>query len=119
MRRIRADRYARSGGSPPITGDMRARPNKRAGLPALPWIIQWLSLCKDSIRMKYVAGAIYCVILDSLIWGGIGYAVFWLNRSGWWFAFAVLASSCVGVPEGVRSASVTKASTSIKETNHE
>lgn len=46
--------------------------------------------------------AIYCVLVDCLIWGGTGYAVFALGHSGWWFALALVASSQVGVPEGVR-----------------
>lgn len=58
--------------------------------------------------MKYAFAAIYCIVLDLLIWSGIGYAVFWLNHSGWWFALAIVASAAVGVPEGVRSASSSK-----------
>lgn len=36
---------------------------------------------------------IYIVAFETLIFGGIGYAVFWLGYSGWWFAFAAMCSS--------------------------
>ena len=39
--------------------------------------------------MKEVTYLIYIVLWEGLIFGGTGYAVFWLGHSGWWFALAL------------------------------
>lgn len=40
--------------------------------------------------MKSWTYLIYIVFWDGMIFGGTGYAVFWLNHSGWWFLLALL-----------------------------
>lgn len=39
--------------------------------------------------MAYVTYLIYVVFWMSFVFGGIGYAVFVLGHSGWWFLLAV------------------------------
>jgi hypothetical protein len=41
---------------------------------------------------------IYIVLWEGMIYGGTGYAVFVLDRSGWWFALAVPLSFCAYHP---------------------
>jgi hypothetical protein len=48
--------------------------------------------------MKYLTYLIYIVLWEGLIFGGTGYAVFILNRSGWWFALAVFVGSMAFSP---------------------
>jgi len=38
--------------------------------------------------MKEITYLIYIVFWESMIFGGTGYAVFILDRSGWWFLLA-------------------------------
>ena len=40
--------------------------------------------------MKEITYLIYIVFWESMIFGGTGYAVFVLDRSGWWFLLAAL-----------------------------
>jgi hypothetical protein len=40
--------------------------------------------------MKEVTYLIYIVFWEGLIFGGTGYVVFWLDRSGWWFLPAIV-----------------------------
>jgi hypothetical protein len=40
--------------------------------------------------MKHLTYLIYIVFWESLVFGGIGYAVFVLDRSGWWFLLAIV-----------------------------
>ncbi len=42
--------------------------------------------------------AIYCAVVDAVIWAGFCYGVFVTNRSGWWFLLAIVASAAVGTP---------------------
>ncbi|MDO9402054.1 MAG: hypothetical protein Q7T46_11505 [Polaromonas sp.] len=39
--------------------------------------------------MKELTYLIYIIFWESLIFGGTGYAVFVLDRSGWWFLLAL------------------------------
>lgn len=39
--------------------------------------------------MMEITYLIYIVLWEGLVFGGTGYAVFWLGRSGWWFLAAV------------------------------
>lgn len=48
--------------------------------------------------MKEITYLIYIVIFELLIWGGIGYAVFFLDESGWWFLFAIMVSNSAYTP---------------------
>jgi len=45
-----------------------------------------------SACMRYVTYLIYIILWEGLIFGGAGYAVFFLDRSGWW----ILAACIVG-----------------------
>jgi hypothetical protein len=45
--------------------------------------------------------AIYCTVVDSVIWAGFCYGVFVKGYSGWWFLLAIFASSLVGTPRAV------------------
>jgi hypothetical protein len=38
--------------------------------------------------MKEITYLIYIIVWELLIFGGIGYAVFVLGHSGWWFVMA-------------------------------
>lgn len=40
--------------------------------------------------MRYVTYLIYLIFWEGMVFGGIGYAVFVLGHSGWWFALALL-----------------------------
>ena len=40
--------------------------------------------------MKYITYLIYIVLWEGLIFGGAGYAVFWLGHSGWWMLAALV-----------------------------
>lgn len=40
--------------------------------------------------MKSLTYLIYIIFWEGLIFGGTGYAVFVLDRSGWWFVLATL-----------------------------
>ena len=48
--------------------------------------------------MKYLTYLIYIVLYETLVIGGIGYAVFVLDASGWWFALAFCLSSAAYSP---------------------
>ena len=48
--------------------------------------------------MKYLTYLIYVVFFESLIWGGSGYAVFFLGASAWWFLLAFVVSCCTYSP---------------------
>lgn len=58
--------------------------------------------------MRFLASAMYCLLLDAIIVIGCGYVVFWRGESGWWFALAFFLSGFVGVPEGVQTPSSLK-----------
>lgn len=49
--------------------------------------------------MREITYLIYIVIWESMIFGGTGYAVFVLDRSGWWFLLATLIGGCAYPPE--------------------
>ena len=49
--------------------------------------------------MKEITYLIYIILWEGLIFGGIGYAVFGLNYSGWWFLFALFTGGCAYPPE--------------------
>ena len=40
--------------------------------------------------MRELTYLIYIIFWEGLIFGGTGYAVFVLDRSGWWFALAII-----------------------------
>lgn len=46
---------------------------------------------------------IYIVFFEGLVWGGCAYMVVWRGFSGWWFAFALVASSAAYGPQKWRS----------------
>jgi hypothetical protein len=48
--------------------------------------------------VKEITYLIYIVIYETLIWGGIGYSVFFLDHSGWWFLLAMMASGAAYTP---------------------
>ena len=48
--------------------------------------------------MKEITYLIYIIVFETLIWGGTGYAVFFLGRSGWWFLLALIVSSAAYSP---------------------
>jgi hypothetical protein len=48
--------------------------------------------------IKYVTYLIYILSFEAIVLGGIGYAVFVLGFSGWWFALAVALSFCAYKP---------------------
>ena len=39
--------------------------------------------------MKEITYLVYIVLWEAMIFGGTGYAVFVLDRSGWWFLLAI------------------------------
>ena len=43
---------------------------------------------------------IYILFWETLVWGGIGYAVFVMGDSGWWFLLAFAVSASAYRPEG-------------------
>ena len=49
--------------------------------------------------MKYITYLIYIILWESLIFGGVGYAVFWLNHSGWWILAAVFIGGLAYSPQ--------------------
>jgi hypothetical protein len=49
--------------------------------------------------VKYLTYLIYIVLYEGLLFGGAGYAVFVLDRSGWWFLLAMLLSGAAYRPE--------------------
>ena len=49
--------------------------------------------------MKELTYLIYIVLWEGMIFGGTGYVVFVLDRSGWWFALALLIGGCAYKPE--------------------
>lgn len=49
--------------------------------------------------MKYLTYLIYILLWEGFVFGGAGYAVFILQRSGWWFLLAVLLSGAAYKPE--------------------
>lgn len=49
--------------------------------------------------MSYITYLIYIILWESLIFGGIGYAVFWLGFSGWWILAAIFVGGCAYSPE--------------------
>jgi len=51
---------------------------------------------KLAICWSYAA---YMIVWEALIFGGAGYAVFGLGRSGWWFVAALLISATNWSPE--------------------
>ena len=44
--------------------------------------------------MNAITYLIYITLWEGLIFGGTGYAVFVLERSGWWFALAFFIGAC-------------------------
>ena len=48
--------------------------------------------------MKYFTYLIYILLYETLVIGGIGYAVFVLDHSGWWMLLAVILSSAAYPP---------------------
>ena len=48
--------------------------------------------------MKYLTYLVYIVLWEGLIFGGTGYAVFWLGHSGWWVLAALLVGGCAYSP---------------------
>ena len=49
--------------------------------------------------MKYLTYLIYILAFETLVLGGIGYAVFVLDHSGWWFLLAILLSGAAYKPQ--------------------
>ena len=49
--------------------------------------------------MKSLTYLIYILAWESMVLGGAYYAVFILNRSGWWFLLAVLLSGAAYKPQ--------------------
>jgi hypothetical protein len=49
--------------------------------------------------MNYLTYLIYILAWESLVLGGAYYAVFVLNRSGWWFLLAMLLSGAAYKPK--------------------
>ena len=41
---------------------------------------------------------IYIIFWELLVFGGAGYAVFFLNHSGWWFLAALIIGGCAYKP---------------------
>ncbi len=50
-------------------------------------------------NIAYITYLIYVLVFEIIVFGGIGYAVFVLNHSGWWLVFAVLVSGCAYSPD--------------------
>lgn len=48
--------------------------------------------------MREITYLIYIVFWESMIFGGTGYAVFVLDRSGGWFALAIVIAACAYHP---------------------
>lgn len=48
--------------------------------------------------MREITYLIYILCWEGLIFGGAGYAVFWLDRSGWWFLAALIIGGCAYSP---------------------
>lgn len=44
--------------------------------------------------MNAITYLIYIIVWELLIFGGIGYAVFVLGHSGWWFVMAFFFGAC-------------------------
>jgi len=49
--------------------------------------------------MKYITYLIYIILWEGMIFGGTGYAVFFLDKSGWWFLLAILLGGCAYKPK--------------------
>jgi hypothetical protein len=49
--------------------------------------------------MRVITYLIYIVLFEGLVWCGTGYAVFVLDRSGWWFVLAILIAGAAYPPE--------------------
>jgi hypothetical protein len=49
--------------------------------------------------MREITYLIYIVFWESLIFGGVGYAVFGLDYSGWWIIAAVIIGGFAYPPE--------------------
>ena len=49
--------------------------------------------------MKELTYLIYIVLWEGLIFGGIGYAVFEMGHSGWWFLLAMFLGGLAYPPE--------------------
>lgn len=49
--------------------------------------------------MKYLTYLLYILLWETAVLGGVWYAVFILNRSGWWFLLAVLLSGAAYKPK--------------------
>jgi hypothetical protein len=49
--------------------------------------------------MKEITYLIYILAYESLVIGGIGYAVFVLDYSGWWFLLAAVFSGAAYKPQ--------------------
>lgn len=49
--------------------------------------------------MKEVTYLIYIIFWEAMIFGGTGYAVFALHRSGWWFLLAIIIGGCAYSPK--------------------
>ena len=48
--------------------------------------------------MKYLTYLIYILLFESMVLGGIGYAVFVLDHNGWWMLLAVFLSASAYSP---------------------
>jgi hypothetical protein len=48
--------------------------------------------------MKYFTYLVYIVLWEGLIFGGAGYAVFWLGHSAWWILAALFVGGCAYSP---------------------
>jgi nitrate reductase NapE component len=55
-----------------------------------------------SKRFIAITYMIYIILWEALVIGGFGYAVFVLNRSGWWMLLAVLLSASAYKPKSWR-----------------
>jgi len=51
------------------------------------------------IKLKEITYLIYIIFWESLIFGGIGYAVFFRGFSGWWFLAAIFIGGLAYTPE--------------------
>lgn len=48
--------------------------------------------------MKEITYLIYIILWEGMIFGGTGYAVFAMDKSGWWFALAVFIGASAYKP---------------------
>lgn len=50
----------------------------------------------------YLIDMAFTTVWNTMVWGGCGYAVFWLGHSGWWFLLAMVVSC--GINKSVTAA---------------